>query len=60
MPSTAGYRLAILAYGAVLIAWVTPALIAGFQWVAMFDFLLWVDEPSDLTALGLAAGQLDR
>lgn len=33
-----GYRLVILAYGAVLIAWVTPALIAGFQWVAMFDF----------------------
>lgn len=33
-----GYRLAILAYGAVLLAWVNPTLIAGFLWVAMYDF----------------------
>lgn len=33
-----GYRLATLAYAAVLLAWVNPTLIAGFLWVAMFDF----------------------
>ncbi len=33
-----GYRLATLAYAAVLLAWVNPTVIAGFLWVAMFDF----------------------
>ena len=33
-----GYRLTPLVYGAVLLAWVNPTVIAGFQWVAMFDF----------------------
>lgn len=33
-----GYKLPILAYGAVLLAWVNPTVIAGFLWVAMFDF----------------------
>ncbi|TME63551.1 MAG: sugar ABC transporter permease [Chloroflexi bacterium] len=30
--------LGTLAYGAVLLAWVNPTLIAGFLWVAMYDF----------------------
>lgn len=33
-----GWRFATLAYAAVLLAWVNPTLIAGFLWVAMFDF----------------------
>lgn len=33
-----GYRATGLAYGAVLLAWVNPTVIAGFLWVAMFDF----------------------
>lgn len=33
-----GYRAATLVYAAVLLAWVDPTLIAGFLWVAMFDF----------------------
>lgn len=33
-----GFRAASLAYAAVLLAWVNPTLIAGFLWVAMFDF----------------------
>ena len=33
-----GYRLTPLVYGAALLAWVNPTVIAGFQWVAMFDF----------------------
>lgn len=33
-----GWRLATLAYAAVLLAWVNPTLIAGFLWVAMYDF----------------------
>ncbi len=32
------YRLATVAYAAVLLAWVNPTLIAGFLWVAMYDF----------------------
>ena len=32
------YRLTPLVYAAVLLAWVNPSVIAGFQWVAMFDF----------------------
>ena len=33
-----GWRFATVAYAAVLLAWVNPTLIAGFLWVAMFDF----------------------
>jgi len=33
-----GYRIALLGYAAVLLAWVNPTVIAGFQWTAMFDF----------------------
>jgi multiple sugar transport system permease protein len=33
-----GYRMTSVAYGAVLLAWVNPTIIAGFLWVAMFDF----------------------
>jgi multiple sugar transport system permease protein len=33
-----GYRMTSIAYGAVLLAWVNPTIIAGFLWVAMFDF----------------------
>lgn len=33
-----GYKIATLGYAAVLLAWVNPTVIAGFQWVAMFDF----------------------
>ena len=32
------YRFASVAYAAVLLAWVNPTVIAGFLWVAMFDF----------------------
>ena len=33
-----GYRAAALVYASVLLAWVDPTVIAGFLWVAMFDF----------------------
>lgn len=33
-----GWKLGAVAYAAVLLAWVNPTLIAGFLWVAMFDF----------------------
>jgi multiple sugar transport system permease protein len=33
-----GFRLASVAYGSALLAWVNPTLIAGFLWVAMFDY----------------------
>ena len=33
-----GYRMTPVVYGVVLLAWVNPTLIAGFLWVAMFDF----------------------
>jgi multiple sugar transport system permease protein len=33
-----GYRMATVAYAAVLLAWVNPTVIAGFLWVAMYDF----------------------
>jgi multiple sugar transport system permease protein len=33
-----GYRFTSVAYAAVLLAWVNPTVIAGFLWVAMFDF----------------------
>jgi multiple sugar transport system permease protein len=33
-----GYRMTSLVYGTVLLAWVNPTLIAGFLWVAMFDY----------------------
>ena len=32
------FRLTPLVYAAILLAWVNPSVIAGFQWVAMFDF----------------------
>ena len=32
-----GYRLVPLVYGAILLAWVNPAVIAGFVWTAMLD-----------------------
>jgi multiple sugar transport system permease protein len=32
------YRLATIPYAAVLLAWVNPTVIAGFLWVAMYDF----------------------
>jgi multiple sugar transport system permease protein len=33
-----GFRARNLVYFAVLLAWVNPTIIAGFLWVAMFDF----------------------
>jgi len=33
-----GYRATPFVYGSVLLAWVNPTIIAGFLWVAMFDF----------------------
>jgi len=33
-----GYRASTLVYASVLLAWVDPTVIAGFLWVAMFDF----------------------
>jgi multiple sugar transport system permease protein len=33
-----GFLATNLVYGAVLLAWVNPTIIAGFLWVAMFDF----------------------
>jgi multiple sugar transport system permease protein len=33
-----GFLASNLVYGAVLLAWVNPTIIAGFLWVAMFDF----------------------
>lgn len=33
-----GWRFSAIAYAAVLLAWVNPTLIAGFLWVAMYDF----------------------
>ena len=33
-----GYRIATFGYAAVLLAWINPTVIAGFLWVAMFDF----------------------
>jgi multiple sugar transport system permease protein len=33
-----GYRATPWVYGSVLLAWVNPTVIAGFLWVAMFDF----------------------
>jgi len=33
-----GYRIATFGYAAVVLAWVNPTLIAGFLWVAMFDY----------------------
>ena len=32
-----GYRLVPVVYGAILLAWVNPAVIAGFLWTAMLD-----------------------
>jgi multiple sugar transport system permease protein len=47
------YRLATLAYAAVLLAWVNPTVIAGFLWVAMFDFF-YGSLNTGLQALGFA------
>jgi multiple sugar transport system permease protein len=33
-----GFRTSSIVYGSVLIAWVNPVIIAGFLWVAMFDY----------------------
>jgi multiple sugar transport system permease protein len=33
-----GFLATNLVYGAVLLGWITPVIIAGFLWVAMFDF----------------------
>jgi len=33
-----GFLAANVVYGSVLLAWVNPTIIAGFLWVAMFDF----------------------
>jgi multiple sugar transport system permease protein len=33
-----GFLATSLVYASVLLAWVNPAIIAGFLWVAMFDF----------------------
>jgi len=49
-----GYKLAALAYGSVLLAWVNPTVIAGFQWVAMFDFY-YGSLNRAMTAIGLPA-----
>jgi multiple sugar transport system permease protein len=33
-----GYRLVVLAHGAVLAAWITPLVLAGFVWVGLLDY----------------------
>lgn len=33
-----GYRATPIVYASVLLAWVNPTMIAGFLWVAMFDY----------------------
>lgn len=33
-----GYRMTPVVYASVVLAWVNPTLIAGFLWVAMFDY----------------------
>jgi multiple sugar transport system permease protein len=48
-----GYRFATVAYAAVLLAWVNPTIIAGFLWVAMFDFF-YGSLNTGLQALGVA------
>ncbi len=47
------YKLTNLAYGAVLLAWVNPAIIAGFLWIAMYDFYFGsLNKGLDLLGLG--------
>ena len=46
--------LGSLAYGAVLLAWVNPTLIAGFLWVAMFDFFFGSLNHVFLSSLGFS------
>jgi len=46
------YRLATIPYAAVLLAWVNPTVIAGFLWVAMYDFY-YGSLNTGLTALGV-------
>ena len=48
------YRLATLAYAAVLLAWVNPTVIAGFLWVAMYDYY-YGSLNTGLALLGLGA-----
>ena len=44
---------ATIAYGAALLAWVNPTLIAGFLWVAMYDFFFGSLNHVFLSAVGL-------
>lgn len=48
-----GFVASGLVYGSALLAWVNPTIIAGFLWVAMFDFY----NGSLNTGLGLLGGQ---
>lgn len=48
-----GFVASGLVYGSALLAWVNPTIIAGFLWVAMFDFY----NGSLNTGLGLVGGQ---
>jgi len=48
-----GWRLATLAYAAVLLAWVNPTLIAGYLWSAMFDFFFGSLNHVFLSAIGV-------
>ena len=48
-----GWRFATVAYGAALLAWVNPTLIAGFLWVAMYDYFFGSLNHVILSALGL-------
>src|SRR2546428_2540047 len=45
--------LVTLAYGAVLLAWVNPTLIARFLWVAMYDFFFRSPNPFVPSSFGL-------
>lgn len=48
------YRLTPVVYGAALLAWINPPVIAGFQWVAMLDFY-YGSMNLTLNALGFAS-----
>ena len=48
-----GYRATPVVYGSVLLAWVNPTLVAGFLWVAMFDFYYGsLNKALDLVGIG--------
>src|SRR6266508_1682945 len=51
-----GWKLGAVAYAAVLLAWVNPTLIAGFLWVAMFDFFF---GSLNMALKALGAGPVD-